>query len=526
MGLLAKVLSGIWRSRYTADSSTPSEETLLSEFHALERQRAYIHTQQDALEFLQSDVLPLLEDVCRGGHTALAEMLEIWVYHRLIKIFERAKHYDVCFSLIDHPLRALGHQMASAGDRTSQSPIAIDWRPNRWVFLVHNLEAEMAHIKLLTDLIRSYLCVYPQRAADIRIAGLAGSAVAPCIRALRDEFEISLTVFPAQAGLYSALQELARQVNERGDERCIVVSVPHGLSFLTGLLHPERLAWLSMKFEISAFAGLVHRFSFTSGRRASKKICQTRWLSAPPLFALEPVVSDTPSLPHLERITKYQQVFFTVNREEKIRNLEYLKAVSGILQTLPTACFVWTGREALPEITSWFHEHGVEDRCFFVGWIDPDALLSRGHIFLDTPELSGSIAAKSMACGIPVMSFQGAHSWVNFFQPALDEELPSVDDAHPLAPVRRLIEHGLHLECKTLVEYVAQAMTLAHDHDLRQLYAEGMRAFAQYYFMRHHSHACMHFENFAITLADHPDDGAYMATGQFETTGRSENLAT
>jgi len=364
----------------------------------------------------------------------------------------------------------------------------------------------LAHTKLLTDLIRSYLREYPHRATDIRIAGLAGSAVAPCFRALRDEFDISLTVFPVQAGLYPALQELARQVNDRGDERCIVVAVPLGLSFLSGLLHPERLAWLSIKFEISAFAGLVHRFSFTSGRRASKKISQTRWLSAPPLFALEPVVSDTPSLPHLERITKYQQVFFTVNREEKIRNPEYLKAVSGILQALPTACFVWTGRKALPEITSWFHEHGVEDRCFFVGWIDPDALLSRGHIFLDTPELSGSIAAKSMACGIPVMSFQGAHSWVNFFHPVLNEELVAVDDTHPLMPVRRIVEHGLLLECASLKEYVEQAAKLARDQYLRQLYAEGMRSFARYYFMRNYVHACMHFENFAVTLSDHLDD--------------------
>lgn len=480
-----------------------TNEALLSQVYALQNNNIWFKTSQDALEYLREEIMPLLENVCRADQAKLAEVVEFWTYQNIIKIFEHADHYDACFSLIDGPLQSLGRR-AVLKEYAGENSITPDWRPRKYLFFIHNLSSERAHAKLFCDLIQSYLKEHPNRARTIRIAGLVHDTIAPCYLLLRQEYGISLSAFPAQDGLYTALRNLAKQVSKNIDERCIVVAVPLGLSYMSGLLHPERLAWLSMKFELSAFSGLAHRYSFGSGRRTLRRFNNTIWYSAPPLFAIEPVVHKGHSLPHSEQIDSFQQIFFTVNREEKIRNTEFLEAVTRILLAVPTACFAWTGMEALPEITSWFNSHGVADRCFFVGWIEPDALLSRGHIFLDTPKLSGAVAAKSMACGIPVISFKRAQSWVNFFHPLLEEELAGIDDTHPLIPVRRLKEHGLLLECSSLEEYVEQAVTLAYDEHLRQLYAEGIRAFAQYYFMRNREYACMHFENFAVTQADLP----------------------
>ena len=504
MGLLTKVISQIWRGHPQQSAPVLAHVDLSAQTRMVKQRIKAVTTPTEALECLRSDVRPLLEEVSQAGRMDLAAEIEALSYVYIVNATEQPEHCQACYDLLDTPLRELASRTEGGTYPTEHLPE--DWRPKRWVFFVQNLTSHLAHSALLCDLIASYLEAHPAQATHIRVTGFLHGPVAQCFRTLQRAHAVQITPLPGHHGKYPTLQKLARQITSQGDERCIVVGPPFGVSFLSGILHAERLAWLSMKFELASFESLSHRFSFTSARRVYKGVERTHWRSAPPLLISEPTINQTASLPHAEHISTFATVFYTINREQKIRHPEFLDAVSRILLAIPDACFVWTGNKKLPEIGARFEEQGVGNRCFFVGWIEPDALLSHGHIFLDTPSLSGTVAAKAVACGRPVMTFQGAHWWVNFFSATLENDMPNEGAEHSLAAVRELLDSGLKLECATPDAYVQQSIALAKDSALRRIYAEGLRAFGQHYFLRNREYACMHFENFSSTLDDASDE--------------------
>jgi hypothetical protein len=59
-------------------------------------------------------------------------------------------------------------------------------------------------------------------------------------------------------------------------------------------------------------------------------------------------------------------------------------------------------------VTDFFRDQGLSSRVKFLGWVDPRAALPHFDIFLDTPHLSGLVAAKAFLAGMPTVSLSGA----------------------------------------------------------------------------------------------------------------------
>jgi hypothetical protein len=108
--------------------------------------------------------------------------------------------------------------------------------------------------------------------------------------------------------------------------------------------------------------------------------------------------------------------FYTINREEKIMDGVFLNCVKEILEKFPESTFSYTGKKKIEFIENFFKQHNLEQRVFFLNWINIDEFgLKHGDIFLDTTNLSGLIAAKSFSSGIPTIFFNNSTFWLNSF---------------------------------------------------------------------------------------------------------------
>lgn len=450
-------------------------------------------TPEEAQGALRITILPALDACIQANDAVAACALEDLAYGRLINVFEEPSHYEACFGLMDEALVQLGvrgRSVSSPGSLTRGSV-------RRLLFLLHNLESSMAHVVLLCDLIDGYLKTNPDDASSIGLIGGTQGEVSPRVRELRQRWGgihvLEVERPRSHAELY---RKSADALHAQEFDRLIVVGAPLGVSFLTGLLGPTKIGWLSMKFELSCFEQLRHRCSFVSGLRRARKVDGRTWLEAPPFFSEAVRLAPSDELPEqLVEARRFGTVFYTINREQKIRNPAFLEAVAQILEQVPDSCFVWTGRKRLRPIDEFFAARGLAERHLFAGWVHPDDLVACGDVFLDTPVLSGTMAARAVACGRPVMTWTDAHSWVNFFVESHFGGHDGAATAEVLALTRGLGKSGLSWDCATAAEYVNQAVRLALDLETRRLFGEALLAFANTHFFAGSKAAEAHFAN-------------------------------
>jgi hypothetical protein len=446
-------------------------------------------SRERALEAVVNHAVPLLEHCLAARDRKTALNVEALVYDRLIKSFEDPAHYEACLSLIEEPLHRLGLLSRTA------LPPASETTPERLLLLVHNLQSDLAHIILLCDVLEAHLSEHPEDARRLALIGAAKREPSERIRRLTERFGLDIYVV-ASAKHAEACEAAAAMVDRGETDRVIVVAPPTGIAYLTGRLHAYQLAWWSMKFELGCFKHLALRCSFSGGYREARLVNGVTWYRAPPLLAIDLTLTPSSPLPPvLVQARKFSVVFYTVNREEKIRSPLFLSMVSQVLHAMPESCFVWTGRVAPDDITSHFQSQGVADRCFFAGWILPDSLLSLGDIFLDTPALSGTVAARAAVLGEPVVTLVNSQSWVNFFMAAMRQDQSTSGPDAMAAAISRIESSGLSLECESPEAYVDTAIRLARDLDLRKSYSEAVRLYAQKYFLRAKLSASEHLVN-------------------------------
>lgn len=453
---------------------------------------------EDSLRLVHEVVAPILEACIAKGSAAAGCEVERIAYGRFIKAFELPHHYEACFDVLDPLMTRLGAG-STAGPSSRQGPATA----SRLLFFVHNASTEMAHIPLLCDVLDSFLAAArPEEGPSIGIAGWFGDAYAPRIQQLAERWGVQLlaTNSPESSGI--AYDEAAQLVLDGRFDRIVVVAAPTGISYLTGILGPGQVAWYSMKFEIDSFTLLEHRCSFMSSPTVQTRDHARFWRRAPPFLTHR--VDAQPSgasVPALERSRAFSTLFYTVNREHKIRHPQYLDAVCCVLEAVPGSCFLWTGRERLADIDAFFERRGLLDRTLFAGWVNPDDLVVAGGVFLDTPVLSGTVAARAAVLGFPVVTWTGAQSWVNAFMPIFDADQdegrtpPALGEA-----MRSLHDAGGALECATPKQYVALAVRLSADPSFRSLHCDTLKAFTEHHFYDQQRWAEQHMSNLRAGL--------------------------
>jgi hypothetical protein len=453
----------------------------------------------DAVQALVHEaVVPALRACVRDLDADAACALETVVYNDLIKRFELPSHYEACLGAMDEPLHQLGVQTLGQSAET----LAASDAAQSLLFSFQTLGSSGAHVRLFCNVLNTHIAANPGDAKRFGVIGAIKTKPSAPLRELAARHGLQVHALPmhdSKSAYDATIEVMARG----GYDRLVVVAMPIGLSYLSGRLPPSRLAWWSMKFELSCVENLLHRCTLMSAHLPHRRVGNKVWLQAPPMMEFDRTLKPGHPLPQriADALALGGPIFYTINREEKIKHPTFLAMVSRVLLQVPGSRFLWTGQEELPEVVSHFERSGLGLRQHFVGWVEPDDLLAHGNVFLDTPVLSGTVAARAAVLGKPVVTLADSRSWISVFLPAYaiqrgTELTMTVDEA-----IGRLEALALRLEARDSDEYVATAVRLATDVEAKRTYAEAIGAFACHYFLSNDEATRRHFANLSLPLS-------------------------
>lgn len=329
---------------------------------------------------------------------------EIFHYSEYVKKVEEKDHYEKCFRDIEKMSVRYGEVLKIEAEKYDGSA------SNAVCYFLPSLDNDLAHIEILSGILAQH------KPTDFRIS-VAGysSKTDGCgsefLKALKRSGQIDL--IPLQQ-THTSLVNFITWLNHHSVAHLIVMSAPTLIPAFVTALGKQRVTWFSSKFELECFPSLINRLSCCGHEYHVQQIGNSIWHRMP--AALE-----RSKIPEFSRRIMVGGLcrLVSINREEKLKNPIFLEAVAGILRKNKKAIFFWTGRIEDPTIKSYFNDQSLDDRCHYIGWVKPTDVLNKFDIFLDTPSLSGSVAAAAFTAGMPLVTFRNSQSWIEFFEPKL-----------------------------------------------------------------------------------------------------------
>lgn len=356
--------------------------------------------------------------------------LENHYYNKQVKVIEDASHYESMFSQIEESGFAYGKILKSLVTVTEKI------NTNRICYFLPSLDSDLAHIELLHAILNES----EKLNFEIFVAGFAQNK--NCINSklltqLSDTGKIKILKLEYS---HSGIVKFIQWFNTAGISQLIITSIPILLNTFTEVFGTEKVTWFSMKFELNCFSKLKNRISFCGKDPYTNHSKNVSWLRNPPAIVGKNLDWEINS--NVQKPIK----LISINREEKIRNQIFLDAVNKILTANQDAHFYWTGRNRDQTIENFFRKNNIHNRTHYLGWVDPEKIISEFDVFLDTPNLSGSIAAKAFASGMPVATFKNSQSWLDFYSEEFDNEIKKIGEPNGVKiilfnDVQQYVEH-------------------------------------------------------------------------------------
>jgi hypothetical protein len=330
--------------------------------------------------------------------------LETWGLQKLVKIFDNQNHFNKCIKIFDDIL-----------DDAFKKKIFKSVKPkkynNKIAFYVDNLQKILAHVEVFLNFLENIdQDKFSKYQVDIfTITPL--EKVNEKIKNLCKVLNINIFSFnnldPKNIDLYASYQLIINFYIENAYKNLIFLSTVSGISFLSKSL-PHNVSHYAHKHTISSSKILKHLYLYDSGHTfdlsENTKIFFNKF---------KPMLTN--KLINCNFIDKKIK-FFTINREEKIKDGIFLDCIKEVLNKFSHSTFSWTGKKKDKFIEAFFEKHNLSQRVFYLGWIDIDKLgFKHGDIFLDTENLSGVISAKCFSSGIPTVFFNNSSFWINSF---------------------------------------------------------------------------------------------------------------
>lgn len=326
--------------------------------------------------------------------------LENWGMKQLVKIFDNQNHYNKCCKIFDDIL-----------DDAFKKNIFKSTTPkkynNKIAFYIINLSNILAHVEVFLSFLENIdQDKFSKCHVDIfTITSL--EKVNEKIKNLCKVLNINIFSFK-KADNYTSYQSIINFYVENGYKNLIFLSTVTGMSFLSKSL-PGNVSWFALKHLSNSFKSLKNIYSVHNEIKfdlaENTKIFFNKYKPN--------INSQIINCNFIDKEIK----FFTINREEKIKDGIFLDCVKDVLNKFPNSTFGWTGKKKDSFIQNFFDLHNLSQRVFYLGWIDIDNNgLKHGDIFLDTENLSGVVAIKCFISGIPTVFFNKSPFWLNDFQ--------------------------------------------------------------------------------------------------------------
>jgi hypothetical protein len=333
--------------------------------------------------------------------------LENWGLKNLVKIFDNQNHYNKCLKTFDDILD-------DAFKKKIFKSVAPKKYNNKIAFCIVNLGNILAHVEFFLNFLENIdQDKFSKYHVDIfTITPL--EKVNEKVKNLCKLLNIKIISF-YKAELYASYQSIINFYIENGYKNLIILSVVEGISFLSKSL-PGNVSWFVLKYFLYSFKSLKNIYLVHEEEK--------KYLIENTKIFYNKIVTNVKTKLINCNFENKKIKFYTINREEKIRDGIFLDCVKETLNKFPHSTFSWTGRNKDTFIQNFFDQHNLSQRVFYLGWIDIDKFgLKHGDVFLDTENLSGLVSVKSFGSGIPTVFFNQSNFWLNFFKKELVNDI-------------------------------------------------------------------------------------------------------
>jgi len=197
-----------------------------------------------------------------------------------------------------------------------------------------------------------------------------------------------------------------------------------------------------------------------------------------------------------------------IGREDKLISAPYIEAVANILDSIPDAIYIWSGRTESKDVQNLIDRSGISEKCQYIGWVNTQLYAQVIDIVVDSfPFASGLTAFESMAAGNPVVGLITPESlgtaYINHMWPGYSG---SIDDAEIHAHIKGIFTNkkgaSLLPFCETIEQYTQFAIHLGVDQMFRREAGAAAQNFVSTY-MHDDLKMASSFTDHIIELIDH-----------------------
>jgi|GEM_PF-5705297 len=343
-------------------------------------------------------MIPLLESLSENNQHDHLLIVEQQIYDSYLRIKDTAEHYfhvkyQITPRLLNHSrkIRKELPQIHALPPKNSRQKV---------VFFIVNT-TNLAHSRVLLNYLRGQI-------------SLAESNIEPIVafyNLIESDFlaelkSLGITLFFPKVNGFAGILETRRWCIEQEISAFIYVSTSAMMPIYFGIgMAPTQIYW-SLKYHCEIFdeihgymaSGAFQRYRRIGGRDWRAGHCAILGLFDPNQTAPAQATRATLSAQgqHL--------LLGSFGREVKYNNDEFVAALAQILEQVPEALYLWTGRIEAPEILARFQKFGIADRCRFIGWVNTAHYAQVIDLYVDTfPFASGHTAMEAMAAACPVV---------------------------------------------------------------------------------------------------------------------------
>lgn len=320
------------------------------------------------------------------------------IYNEFIKTIEFKTHYEKCFEILDKEFINFCKYFFKSILKNNNEEIDSKTEIKKIFIIVPNITHSLAHIEFLKNFLGSFKS-YP----GIQFF-LVSNTDDEKIKKFNENFftENEIIFIKYNFKKYDDIVHFY-QNNNSTNSRYVIWAMPLLIPLWT-MLFGKRVLYVSLKFKYKCFYTLHNAIQFNNRTTESKIIGNTKWFN----FPLNLTNLNFPL--HKKILNKNNIKFFTVNRIEKINNPVFLDTIKSLLIKYPNSTFSYSGVSSNTNIINFFKKNNIEERCKFIGWVDPKNIANKYDIFIDAPYLSGIVSANYFISGVPVVTYTSAES--------------------------------------------------------------------------------------------------------------------
>ena len=432
---------------------------------------------------------PAIAGAAKNRMHDAALMLEWAAYVNFTRAKDDADHFrDTVGTWVD-PLRRCGK--AFGRDLPKLAAPRRDGAPPTVAFFLQNTEL-LGHTEALLTFLRGVDALDPKPIAPlVYLLGRANPELEAQLAAAGTTAIYIHDLAGEKASKSEQLTAMREDARQRGVTAVVYVSLVLTMPFAFSMpLAPVQI-WWSMKYHSLSFPevdGYMSLGSFDDYREIEGRPWRAVHRALTELY--DAGLADEAAAVRSRLLDGDPgPVLGCIGREEKMISDGYIAALAEILDAVPGAVFLWTGKTEHPGVVELLRRHGIEGRCRYVGWIDTRLYAQVIDVFVDSfPFASGLTAFEAMAAARPVVAMitpealgtgMPGHIWPVYTGAAGTAEIQT--------DVRDIFtdpDGGSLLPFVTDAEtYVKTAIALCTDEAMRGRAGDAMRTFVERYML-------------------------------------------